>query len=403
MDLVGLNGGTAYIRANIGYERYYWEELTSSCQDEGMDTGYVDGQATVSGAHVGSIQYQGSSGYVNISGTLYVLKGSSVTFKALPNPANAQFSSGKPVWSGSSGASGSGQTTSVTFNTTSSSASDFKTVIATSGNAVTANVVVFELTPQLTPNDNFTGRSLEKFGIHERITLGFSLNPTGLSASQIGGIRWQQNSGSGNLADALDDGTGRYDVADSPGSAALQLKILNGPSKDQGPTKNVTVVAPSGGYMTGSDTWHVQFYWSVGFCGTIYILPKDVSFLNLQFKEDEIGATATGWLTFLNGVGHSPGGSSAITSGNINTGAYVYRPDQVRTGAYGGPGTSYAAGNVSWEIPWNYAVEGGAWHLFATATQAATSTSTGKATISKAGSGSFSKEANDYSSGSACN
>jgi hypothetical protein len=29
LDLVGFNGGTAYIRANIGYERYYWEDLTS--------------------------------------------------------------------------------------------------------------------------------------------------------------------------------------------------------------------------------------------------------------------------------------------------------------------------------------------------------------------------------------
>ena len=154
--------------------------------------------------------------------------------------------------------------------------------------------------------------------------------------------------------------------------------------------------------MTGTDTWHMQFYWSVGFCGTIYILPADVSFLNLQFKEDEVEATATGWLTFLNGVGHSPGGSSAITSGNIDTGAYVFRPDQVRTGAYGGPGTTYADGNVAWEIPWNYSIIGGTWHHFATATQAADSNSTGRARISKAGSGVFSKEASDLNSGGPC-
>ena len=46
LDLVGFNGGTAYIRANIGYERYYWDEFTESCTDEGWDdSGYVNGQA----------------------------------------------------------------------------------------------------------------------------------------------------------------------------------------------------------------------------------------------------------------------------------------------------------------------------------------------------------------------
>jgi len=53
LQLVGFNGGTAYLRANIGYERYYWEEQASYCQDEGMDTGYADGQARV--VHINSI------------------------------------------------------------------------------------------------------------------------------------------------------------------------------------------------------------------------------------------------------------------------------------------------------------------------------------------------------------
>jgi len=35
LQLVGFNGGTAYLRANIGYERYYWEEQASYCKDEG--------------------------------------------------------------------------------------------------------------------------------------------------------------------------------------------------------------------------------------------------------------------------------------------------------------------------------------------------------------------------------
>src|SRR5260370_2817905 len=125
------------------------------------------------------------------------------------------------------------------------------------------------------------------------------MTPTGISAAQVGGIQWQQNSGGGTLSNALNDGTGSYTVANAAGSAALQLKMLDGPSKGTGPTTNITVVAPSSGYETGGNVWHVQFYWSIGFCGTIYILPADVSFLNLLFKENEVGATGTGYLTFL--------------------------------------------------------------------------------------------------------
>lgn len=110
--------------------------------------------------------------------------------QALPTPANRQFPRGRPVWSGTSGASGTGQTTSVTFNTASSSTSDFKTVIATAGNSMTVNAIVYELTGTFTPEIVFTGRSLTRFGIEENITLGFTATPS-LTASQIGGLQWR--------------------------------------------------------------------------------------------------------------------------------------------------------------------------------------------------------------------
>jgi hypothetical protein len=64
----------------------------------------------------------------------------------LPAPEGAQWPEGKPQWSGTSGATGTGQTATVTFNTTSSSSTDYKTVIAECGNTVTANVIVYETT-----------------------------------------------------------------------------------------------------------------------------------------------------------------------------------------------------------------------------------------------------------------
>lgn len=52
----------------------------------------------------------------------------------------------KPEWSGTSGASGTGETKTVTFNTLSSSTSDYKTVKAKCGNEETVDVIVCEIT-----------------------------------------------------------------------------------------------------------------------------------------------------------------------------------------------------------------------------------------------------------------
>lgn len=95
---------------------------------------------------VDKIQYNDpDTGYTDITGTLYVYKGTSVTFKAIPDPCDASWPSGKPIWGGTSGASGTGETKNVTFNTKSSSPTDYKTVTATCGNTVTANVIVCEV------------------------------------------------------------------------------------------------------------------------------------------------------------------------------------------------------------------------------------------------------------------
>ena len=305
----------------------------------------------------------------------------------------------KPLrFSGSSGASGTGQTTSVSFNTVSSSTSDFKTVTATSGNTKTANVIVLELTGTLTPNDNFSGRSLTSFGINEQITLGCTIAPSGVTASQVGGIQWVQDSGSGSIS-AQTNGTGTYDVSDSPGSAALKPKILDGPSKNAGPVTNITVVAPSGGYVQKfSGIRHFQNWWSCGYKGDVFIEPKDVSFANLFFVEEDVGASTSGWLSFLNGIGHGSGGALSIGFGNINSGAVVVsNGDQIYSGKYRDvEHGAYAAGNLNWAIRWDYSITGtaGSWQLITTKNQTATSTSTGKCTISKGGS-SVSRELSD--------
>jgi hypothetical protein len=98
---------------------------------------------------VATIQYLKNGAYVDVPDPLTVLKGDTVTFNAIPSPAGSVFfftSLGQvdPSWSGLSGATGVGYSTTVTFNTASSNNHDYKTVIASVQNGTnnTANVLV---------------------------------------------------------------------------------------------------------------------------------------------------------------------------------------------------------------------------------------------------------------------
>lgn len=388
----GISPGNADISCEWTVYYWVWNDFNESCD---MTVANFEDERPMEVVQISKIQYQGDSGFVDVGGTLYVLKDSSVTFKAIPT--SSSFPSNKPVWSGTAGATGTGQTKSVTFSTASSSSSDYKTVIATAGNAVTVNVIVIQLTGQLTPDDNFSGRSATSFGVHEHVTLGATIAPSGVTASTVGGMQWVQTTGSGTIS-AQTDGTGTYDAADSAQSVVLKLKMLAGPSKNGGPTSNLTVVAPSSGSVTSvGGIKHFQNWWSCGFIGDLYVSPATVSFANLYFIEDDVNATGTGWLAFLNGIGHNPGSALRLGFGNASTGSRVVSGgDQIFSGKYrSAEHGAYATGSVSWAIPWKYSIDGTSWSSITTVTQTASSTSTGKCTISKDSSGSFSKELTD--------
>jgi hypothetical protein len=107
----------------------------------------MDEDKTVTGNFVtiDRIQYNNGTEYADVPNPLYVMKGDSVSFKAIPNPEDATWPQGKPEWGGTSGASGTGGTKSVTFNTVSSSSADYKTVTAECGATRTANVAVVDV------------------------------------------------------------------------------------------------------------------------------------------------------------------------------------------------------------------------------------------------------------------
>ncbi len=96
---------------------------------------------------VEKIQYKlGTDSYADAPNELVVAKGADVTFKAIQTPSGVDWPDGTPEWSGSSGASGTGEEKEVGFDTASSTPTDYKEVIANCGDSEeTVNVVVVDL------------------------------------------------------------------------------------------------------------------------------------------------------------------------------------------------------------------------------------------------------------------
>ncbi|MGH7214723.1 MAG: hypothetical protein ACREIT_08165, partial [Tepidisphaeraceae bacterium] len=112
---------------------------------EAQDAEEASVNAEVIPPTVVKLQWQTDGEFADVTGTITITKGTSITFKAIPSPSTATWPSGNPTWSGSSGASGSGETKSITFNTLSTNSSDYKTVTASCGtSSKTANVIVGE-------------------------------------------------------------------------------------------------------------------------------------------------------------------------------------------------------------------------------------------------------------------
>ena len=362
---------------------------------------------------VGKIQCQTPSGYVDMPETLFVLKGTTVNFKAVPTPA-VLWPNGSPVWGES--ASGAGETTSVTFNTVSPSYFSPSRVSATAGNTVSAYVVVYDLLPVLTPEDNFEGRSQTRLGVGEQVNLSFTTMPASAAAFvQQETLLWS-NTGFPGVRDDLHHGTATYYAGPLNSSVNLKLTIASGPSSGREVSVTRTIVEPdSTSYMRPHYVVaHDVNTCSVGFVGDIYLAPKDVSFRFIGFAEGGGTSTATGWLQpDFDNLAHRPTGGSldaaylAVGGGDINDGSKVIVQgapygDQVGFASYPrmAPAPPYGEGTIEWPISWRYQyyneLSGSSIaKTFMIATQYMTSDATGRATVSKAGSALISAEASD--------
>lgn len=328
--------------------------------DDSLDNPDPTDSITVYVVEVDQIQYNDpDTGWTYIQPSpafaLYVYKGTTVTFKAIPDPCDASWPSGKPVWGGSSGASGTGETTAVTFNTLSSTLTDYKTVTATCGNTITIYVIVFDFEGVFAPKDDFDGRHTMYYGIKELVELSFETDPWSVPAGQAGGLEWTKNaSGPGTLSDVdIDYGTAEYDAGATNGTVWLILTIKSGPSKGKWEGYQKDVILPSGTQMTRA-TANVKHDWgdaSAGIALYYWLDPTHVSFKYLTFGEDSCPATGKTGIYLTAPPGNHPQNTfGAILGGNSTTGCRVQKMD----GAWSSRNPWALGGTYTWSIPTQY-------------------------------------------------
>ena len=328
---------------------------------------------------------------------LYVLRGTRLEFRATTaGPGGHGVSFATATWSGSAGAVGQGASKQVHFaaNATSNSLASGKTVTLTlGGQTVTIAAIVFELRATAQIQDNFAGRSTADLGVDERVTLGFTTTPAGVTADQAGGLRWRFADGSVANRDTVglfhDPGTNTAPPAHvntgvakyiapcrtSPARVApvpqhpvkLKLSIESGVCAGEGPEIGYTIHSPNAHMRerVGGARRHVHGRPSCGFKGEIFLTPRNVSFRTLRWREGVgqmkvSGNVPAAWM----GLAHpttafGDASHGTVNDGDINNGCTVNQLDDVWSGSFAYTVPDRASprnvvGTQEWPIEWEY-------------------------------------------------
>jgi outer membrane protein OmpA-like peptidoglycan-associated protein len=256
------------------------------------------------------------------------------------------------------------------------------------------------ITPTLTPHDNFAGRSLARFGLSEVIDVDYAATP-GITAAEHFGVEWRLVTGTGTIVN-LPGRPDTYTAGNVPATEQLGLVVSSGPALGtQLMLVNIPVIAPVTSYMQqvpGSGLCHTTGRASVGFRGNPFMLPADVSFTGIQWREGTGTTIATGSLSGLNGRVHTIGGWMSIGTGNVATGCMVNTVDSVSTSTTAVSFFGNWSGTQIWPIQWEYQAPGAAVMPLVVAVHLCIIDSAGNASISKALAGPFSRALADPTS-----
>ena len=271
------------------------------------------------------------------------------------------------------------------------------------------------ITPVITPADPFPGRSTTRFGIAETLGLDYTALPD-IAAAEHFGVHWTLVTGAGtmlSLPSIRIPGTpfvplpATYLAGNAATTEQVALTVISGPAAGVNlATANLPLVAPFISYMVqvpGSTLCHTTGTASAGFRGNIFMLPADVSFSGLQWREGNGTGIGTGSFSGLNGRIHPVTSTfMSIGTGNAATGCQVNTVDSVSTSS-SSPSTSLFGGtdwtgSFIWPISWQYQAPGGPVVPYMTAFHVATADRAGNTSQSKAGAGPFTRALGDPTS-----
>ena len=145
------------------------------------------------------------------------------------------------------------------------------------------------------------------------------------------------------------------------------------------------VVEPNGVTMEqvpGTGVWHRNGFASAGFLGRPFIMPNDVSFINVEIREQVCTGTGTGFYSPLNGIQHSLGTWLSVGVGTDTKPNVLNGTDIIKSGSFSPP---FSVGAFIWPIPWEFRVSSGSAKVFTTVSHQQEADAQGKVTISKGG------------------
>ena len=168
-----------------------------------------------------------------------------------------------------------------------------------------------------------------------------------------------------------------------PGTAVVTVDV--GGTKA---TLTFTVIAPNVINMRRVTTTHqANGLPNAGMTTSIYAGPADVNFSHITFREDDVGANASGYWAPFNGIGHQPnpaplGFSNVVVAG---LGTEANANDNCQSGwiPVNPPLTDWT-GQLTFNIPWRWQCGSGA-GLIARVLHRVVTDRAGTTTISKAG------------------
>lgn len=326
------------------------------------------------------------------AGTLTVVKGTTLIFRAIKDNPQLNWSTGYPKWSGIVPAGNDKKdVVSVPFPDISTNKTNFKAVTVEGSNHIsqTANNVVAEVSVSLIPDEDFPGRSQTKLGLSEQGTVLLKISPDGVTKDSIGQTAWSMDAQGG-----ISENGHFVPIVSQSKTITIKVKFEDGPSADTTVELPVQMVAPASFIHedSGLGKFHVQDTWSAGLKVKTFVGPSDVSFRGIEFiKSDYFHAPSEGWIKDA-GIEERPifAGFSALIGAPSSRGSVVDGFDDVFTPVLE-PGVvsngiitpPYAPGSASAYINYFYKVSDSPPNYFNAPQQEMTSDANGKAEISR--------------------